>query len=423
MKTISGYCRMLFSLMLICLVLCGCNRAEAPAIAETTVSATVETVEIVAPVTAETTEPVAQEAVAPETIAPAVEGSSISVAVYPYIPDVALFREILSRQWGELEPDVALNFVEWDCYEQPDPAQIDIIMYDAMFASYLAEGGYIQPIPEDAVADKDGILAFAVEGARHEGQLYGIPYLVCSDFLIYHADDAEMAAVENMQQLCEVVSARKQKAPGDGLVVNYYSHYPYFYLDALIDFSGDYSVYEEAPVTVPPDPTVHARLRQIKQSLPNCEEDTILRDSKRAALFNDGQCSVYYGYSEDMSRMDDLEGAITVSTISFSETENIQLFYADIASMGAHVTDPAQQALCIKLMNLLGSETFQQELCFGSEDVQYMLPARKSVYDTAREQYPVYGRLQELALAENNRIFRFGKDVHTYLGTAYKDLA
>lgn len=415
MKRTDSVGRYLFSLLMICLVLCGCVRQGVPALPEITEAAQTETA---VPTISKTTEPALQMAAAP-----AAEGQSLSVAVYPYIPDMQLFREILTRQWEVLEPDVALNFVEWDCYEQPDPAQIDIIMYDAMFASYLAEGGFIQPIEEDAIVDKDGILAFAVEGARHEDRIYGIPYLVCSDFLIYHADDEEMAAVENMKQLCEVVSARKQKDPGDGLVVNYYSHYPYFYLDALIDFSGTYSVYENAPVTVPPDPTVRERLQLIKESLPNCDEDSILRDSKRAALFDDGQCSVYYGYSEDMSRMDDLEGSVMVNTISFSDTENIQLFYADIASMGAHVTDPVHREQCIKLLNLLGSEAFQQELCFGTEDVQYMLPARKCVYDTARAQYPIYGRLQELALSENNRIFRFGKDVHTYLGTAYKDLA
>lgn len=317
-----------------------------------------------------------------------------------------------------------LSYVDWDCYGEQDPVEIDVMMYDALFTAYLAEKGYLQPIGEEDLRDRDGILPFAVEGAYHNGKLYGVPYLVCADFLIHRSDDAELAQVQNMKELCDVFAARKQKNPNDGLAIKYDSHYPYYYLDALIDFSGNYTVYEEAPDTATPDPLVYNRLCEIRGSLPeNIAPDELMRDSRRCKLFCDGVCSAYYGYSEDMSRMDAVQDEITVRTISFSEKENIQLFYADIVSMGSHVTDPAKQEQCIRLMNLIGSTEFQQELCFGTEDVQYMLPARRDVYALAQEKYPLYGQLYEQVTDEQNRIIRFGKDVHTYLSVAYEDLA
>ena len=48
-----------------------------------------------------------------------------------------------------------------------------------------------------------------------------------------------------------------------------------------------------------------------------------------------------------------------------------------------------------------------------------MLPARQTIYDVAGESYPVYNRLYELVMDEQNRIFRFGPDVYTYLTDAY----
>ena len=361
---------------------------------------------------------------APEDAAAEAGTQTVSVAVYPYIPDRELFVRVLTQQWEALEPEVSLSFVEWDCYEDPYPQQIDVMMFDAMFTTYLAENGYIQPIREEDLQDRDGILPFAVEGAYHNGELYGVPYLVCADFLVHRTDDAQMAAVRNMKELADLIRVRKQTDPSDGLACKYYSHYPYYYLDALIDFSGDYTVFGEAPDTAVPDAAICARLDEIEQSLPgNVELDDLMKDSRRCGLFNDGVCSAYYGYSEDMSRMKDVQDEITIRTISFSETENIQLFFADIAAMGAHVSDPARQELCIRLMNLIGSEAFQQELCFGTENVQYMLPARKGAYVLAQEQYPLYGQLKVLVEDERNRIGRFGKDVHTYLSVAYEDLA
>lgn len=418
MKHRGFLCRLAAIVLTVCLMLTGCAAPENTAAAETTA----ETTTAAETQAAETT--AATEAVAAMAETEDDGKLSLSVAIYPYIPDIDLFADVLTRQWAQLEPDVKLNFVEWDCYATPEPTQIDVVMYDALFTSFLAEKGHIQPIAAEDLLESEGILDFAVEGAYHDGQLYGVPYLVCSDFLVYRTEDTEMAAVQNMKQLHDLMMARKQQNPDDGLAIKYDSHYPYYYLDALIDFSGNYTVYEEAPDTTTPDPQVYARLCEIRECLPaNVSLEDLMKDSRRCRLFSSGACSAYYGYSEDMSRMDEVQDEISVRTLSFSETENIQLFYADIASMGAHVQDPEKQELCLRLMNLIGSEEFQQELCFGTEDVQYMLPARKAAYVQAQEQYPLYGQLYTLVTDENNRIIRFGTEVHDYLATAYDDLA
>lgn len=415
--------RCLISVWLIaCLLLSGCSTKSTAATTPETQTSSVETQAV--PVETQTPSTEAQS-LPTEAQMPSAEIQALSVAVYPYIPDMELFRQVLTRQWEALEPDVELTFIDWDCYLEPDPVQIDVMTYDALFTSYLAENGYIQPIHAEDLVDREGILPFAVDGAYHNNQLYGVPYLVCSYFLIHRSDDAELAQVQNVSQLCSVLDARKQQDSTAGLLMNYNGDYPYHYLDALIDFSGSYTVYDELP-SRQPDPAAYQILCQLKQSLAPEQENAEyleLRTFRRGALFNSGYGSAYFGYSEDIHFMDDILENIMIRPISYSETENIQLFFADIASMGAHVTDPDHQALCIKLMNLIGSKEFQQELCFVTGDPQYMLPARESVYIRAQEEYPMYLRLHELVTDDGNRIFRFGKDVHTYLSTAYEDLA
>lgn len=343
----------------------------------------------------------------------------ITVAVYPYIPDMELFQSVLTQQWSEIEPDVTLKFVDWDCYVDRDPSGIDVIMYDALFTTYLAENGYIQPIHQDDLPDAETILPFAMEGAAVDGELYGIPYLVCSYFLMYPTEDTELAEVDNFSELYEVVMDRE---PDNRLMINYDIDYPYHYLDALIDYNGAYTTYAQIPDVKQPEQApldqLH-RIRDMQTDEPELPEDVERDGFYRSKLFAEGNACCYYGYSEDMFFMGSLLDGLEIRTISFSETENIQLFFADIISLGSHVTDAEKIALCKKLMALVGSEAFQQELCFGEGPVQYMLPARIPLYAKAAQKYPMYGQLQEIVLDDRNGIFRCGAGIQDYLDLAY----
>jgi thiamine pyridinylase len=319
---------------------------------------------------------------------------------------------------------VKLEFVAWDCYVDPDASGIDVITYDALFTSYLAENGYIQPIAYSDLKKQDGILPYAVDGAVYKDQLYGVPFLMCSFFLIHKADNAAMAEVDNVYELQEVVSQLKAADSKDGLLTNFGTDYPYFYLDALMDISGEYTRYDEAPDTAIPDEKTVESLQKVCSSLAYTVEGYADYASyAKSVMFNDGYGSAYFGYSESMAFMDDIEDEIDIRSISFSEGENIQLYFADIASISTQVTDPEKLEDCKKLINLIGSEDFQKKLCFDSKEVQYLLPARENLYAKAEKKYPLYSRLHDLVTDEQNQIFRFGPEVYDYLNAAYDNLA
>lgn len=357
-----------------------------------------------------------------ETIQVSGDIKTISVAVYPYIPDVALFQEILAQKWEEIEPDIELNFVEWDCYSNPDPGEIDVVMYDSLVTSYLAENGYIQPIVREDVENLDDILPFAMEGATYAGDIYGIPNLVCSYFLFYYSDDVALLGVENFPELYSILLERKDidqnsDEKNAGLTVNFADTYPYQYLDALIDISGEYMAFQEAPDWELPDKQAMEVLLQIKELQTITPEG--MENLHKAALFNAGHGSAYYGYPEDLFHMPDIYETLEISTISFSDNMNIQMYFADLVSLSSHVTDEVKKEQCIKLMNLMGSEDFLTALCVGKDTVQYLLPARTSVYEIVAKEYSIYERLQELVMDEQNRVYRFGVDLYDYFAAAY----
>ena len=338
---------------------------------------------------------------------------SISVAVYPYVSNMELFQEILTDMWEEIEPDISLNYVNWDCYGDPYPNNIDVITYDALFLSSLVENDYVQPLNTEAIDNTYGILSFAMDGAHENGTLYGLPFLACTSLLIHRADDEAMSQVTNYGELCKELAARKKLDPNDGLQSGYYVDAPYLYLDALADYNSAYSTYEEGLSMETPDEVIVSRLHEIRDVLAPIVENESFRER-----FGQGEGSACTDYSEALYFMGDAATEMTVRPISFFEGENIQMFFTDLASVCSHVTDPAKLECCMKLINLMASEEFQYELCFGTGDIQYMLPAREQVYVAAKEKYPIYETLYELATDKNNRVYRFGPTIYDYIRDA-----
>ena len=113
---------------------------------------------------------------------------------------------------------------------------------------------------------------------------------------------------------------------------------------------------------------------------------------------------------------------ILFTALSFSDSQNIQIYYADIASITSRVTDAQKKKDCLLLLNLLASAEFQQAVYFDSAEPQYLLPSRKSLYDIAAQDDPVYKQLRTLVLDSNNKVCRFGTDVYDYLNEAGQNL-
>lgn len=354
----------------------------------------------------------ATEETIPET-EPVEKPDAITMAVYPYVSNMELFQKVLTEMWTEMEPDVELQYIDWNCYSDPYPNNIDVITYDALFLEHLALSGYIQPLEVDSVSNTAGIIPFAMEGARYQGDLYGLPFLVCSSFLMYDKEDTAMDKVENFPDLIKEMAKRKKKDPNDGLHAGYADEVPFFYLDAYIDYMGAYTTYEHGPMMTPPDETIVKRLLEMKANLAPVPEGHGYQSA-----FSHGYGSACYAYSESLYFMGDIVNDLTIRPISFFEGENIQMFYADIASLCSQVTDPVKKEYCMKLINLIASVEFQTQLVYGTGDVQYMLPAREQVYLSAKEQYPVYEVLHNLATDENNRVFRFGIEIYDYKNLA-----
>lgn len=406
-------------MMVICLLLTGCDTPAnvssetQPAETEPVITEAAETVpEETMPEETIPEETVPEETI-PEETAPPRTVKQISAAIYPDLPNIELFETLLKEKWAQLEPEVTLKLERWNCYTTPTN-NCDVLMYDALVLTYLVENKRIQAIAPDDMENVDGIFPFAMDGAFHKGWYYGMPYFLCGDFLIYYKDDADVAAAENVTQLYTVGKKKQKENPDTGLVLYNENAGPYYYLDTYVDFSGKYTFFERTPDCK----NLDKRLLRYQDELHSIKMEPTNEETKNMGsleLFARGYAFAFLGMSEHMCALNHMADQIAIKNFSFSEEENIPLYYMDIVSIASHVTDPEKLELCKKLMNLTASEEFLAELCYENGDPQYILPARESVYLAAEKDYPLYGQLHELVTHPANRVFRFGKDIYKYL--------
>ena len=77
-----------------------------------------------------------------------------------------------------------------------------------------------------------------------------------------------------------------------------------------------------------------------------------------------------------------------------------------------------KKALALELANILISEEVLETMSLPEKEgdsPQYVLPARKSVYDALSEHYPIYSRLKEIADCPDNHVFRIGTHARQFI--------
>ncbi len=128
---------------------------------------------------------------------------TLTYAIFLYIPQADYYQEIIERRWAQIEPDIRLVRTEWNCYHDENPDGIDVLMYDALTQDKLIEKGWIQPIELNAVENTEDFFPFALKGLMDDGQLYGIPVILCGNFLIYDQDCIELSKAEHLSDLAD----------------------------------------------------------------------------------------------------------------------------------------------------------------------------------------------------------------------------
>ncbi len=311
---------------------------------------------------------------------------TLTYAVFPYVPDVEYYQEIIEARWAELEPDIKLVRADWDCYYDGRPKGIDVVMYDAVMLDKLISEGWIRPIDPDAVQEAEDIYPFALDGITARDKLYGIPVFLCGNYLIYDRDSEELASAEHITDL---------EGESQILVINSESSFnrPQYTYEILADARGE------------ANPSVDSSAEEYMSLIDRLADNDHKKDddTEVAMAYDSGIGRGYIGYSESLRLLKNRFDKTGIKSISFSDRENIPRVYVDAAAVTAGVKGKRYEK-CLELMNVMAEADVMTALSVQDGKPQYLMLARKSPYKPLAEQFAIYSDLEKLANNEKNNV-------------------
>ncbi len=309
-----------------------------------------------------------------------------------------------------------LDFVQWDCYSEDPPKDLDVFVYDSVFLYDFLEKGCLMPLAEEDIERPGDLIPCALSACCADGVPYALPQLLCANLLFCREGDDEMKNAENIGALYRSIGVCADPgvppAGQDSLLVSIPDRQTlaFWYLETRVDLDQEYAPLEDIPEAARLDPVIMETLLKV-QSMAGKAQMTAIDPSGDAYIrgkwFASSTGRALIGYSETLSVLGEDAEKVAFHRFSMSDEKDIPMLYADIASVNASV-DPAKRPLAVELMNIITGEE-ALSMAFSPLETgqapQYLLGARLSVYDRLAVPYPVYGRLKEIVSDPECRVF------------------
>lgn len=351
--------------------------------------------------------------------------ATLKVALYQYVPNLEPFQTELEKLWYAEYPDVQLEFVKWDCYEDEYDPTIDVFVFDGIFLSNYVQNGYLTGYSAGELGvNRSDFLPFAWEAVQDSiaGELlyYGFPQIGCTNMIFHRNTDTELKNASTLSEIYTVIGdAPNDEVPlpaGEGLLIDLSggTTCACLYVDAAMDYDQPYTWYPELPAYDELEIQVVANLRTLLYmggADQATYDDMDPWDSYiRGQWFDEGSGRGFCGFTENMHRMKGSIDDVGFKIMPYSDTEGINLFYTDIVGVNSTVTVETA-TYCYFLASMMCSEEYITNVFSsfeGSSTPQYLMPVRYAAFDNLGQTWPQYLAMRDVVVNADGRPFRLG---------------
>lgn len=365
------------------------------------------------------------------TINGAVASISLKVALYPSVPRVAQFKEVIENEWEKVAPEVTIDWVDtgWDGGYSSDPdSSFDVYVFDATFLTYFRSKGWLLGLQKSQVEDFDDILEYAAKGVQDNGFVYAIPQIGCANILYYYKNDQAVAKAATVEDVNSAIGS-----------CVFFGKIPSTITGLMADFSGGttnacyyvQSVHErlnEFPIPLPqnPEEVDKIAISNLKDIVDSSSFKNVYYKQAflytRAGWFGQGHGRAFVGFTESLSNIDpgQLDNiAFKVMPWSDNITGNSSpLFYSDVIGIQPDTQKRGTEEYAIKLANLIASTDVIVQ-CFGpygSQGPQYLMPVRHSAFQELGSKFPLYSKIYSMVTGVNPILIDLGTEAKNWLG-------
>ena len=353
----------------------------------------------------------------------------LTVALYPYVPRLGQFRQVIESAWKEVHPESTITWAEdWDggYYQDPDP-RFDVYVYDACFLDYFRRQNWLYPIPEDRVPDIPDFFQFLLDEVVQGGYFDSVPQLLCTNILCYEANDPGLGRARTLSEVTEAIGT-----------CTFYGRRPQDRTGAMVNFSENQAIAfayiqseQERTATFPiqyPWSREEVNLEGVfclKKIISSSSLENALYDSHepyvRAEWFGQGSGRAHVGFTESLSRVTPaVAGTLALKRMPYADNpDGIQtpLFYSDLIAVHPATLVRGTTGLAMELVRIMSSSRVLTD-CIGpfqEEEPQYLMPARISVFEVLAAQWPLYGKIEEMVRSVDPILMNLGPDIRDWL--------
>lgn len=266
----------------------------------------------------------------------------ISVALLPWVPDLDAYKKALVSAWTKAGEKDTLRFVDWDCFSEAYPTNVDVTVHESAYVEDFVKRGLVLPLES---LDATVFPKWAVDGGKVGETVYGYPQMLCTHFT-FTRGAAPVAATA-----CEHDLERRFPEAAKGMKV--------FAYEAEMKERADWFAAAEGRALIDYSETMKLMPRA-------------LRDQVRFTPYEAKDCRYYVNY-------------VSVSTSC------------------AEARRAAARRLAALLVS---RDYLSSALWPKDGEPQYILPARNDVFADFAVRDAIYGRLLKYAQRADNRTMR-----------------
>jgi thiamine pyridinylase len=342
----------------------------------------------------------------------------LNVGLYPYVPRPVQFEVVVEAAWRLVHPEVALNFVDYDCYQRDPGPTVDVFGFDCIYLSELAQSGFLTRFSADQIDDAGDFFPWALAACRNDGDFFAIPYLGCAYSLVYRDGDNALDQAFSLEDMYDVVGDAPEQSnptplPGKGLVLDLTGGTTdaCFYLSAYEEITDNYPPDPPLPDADDLDPRVLADLKRLRDMAGFAQASHEDPADEQVTWFVEGLGEALVAPTEIMSYFPPATVAdAKLRVLPFDEQRSTQPFYVDAIGINRRI-DSAKLDLALELANLVASAASMAASLVPtgtSPNPQYLISVRPSVLRRLAETWPVYQMIEALVTSYTGSPLRIG---------------
>ncbi|MBV1929206.1 MAG: thiamine pyridinylase [Gammaproteobacteria bacterium] len=359
---------------------------------------------------------------------------TLKVGLYPYVPRVNQFKEVLEEKWHQLYPEIQLEVITdmsiWDGGYDTNPEGLDVFVFDALFLNKYRDQAMLEPLKASDI-NPDGLndfVPYAINGVMNsDGVTYaGIPIFGCTNVLFYKKgigvkDANTFDEVRDIVKTCQFTGILPGQPPHNGMMLDISGKTTNasYYVATQYAMNGVYPF--PTPTSINSDVTNRLQNLMTMSSYNNANNSN-LQPYQRGIWFGRGHGNSFVGFTESMwgiaqgnnDRLPDDFGFKALPLWNDGEATN-PVFYADVIGVNANGKNIDNAK---KLAALLGSKDLVVASSTGQGQSggvpQYLLLTLKSAYDELATDYPIYSDMKTMASNPNIKLFSLSDSLYKW---------